>query len=56
MDVKKGTICNIKTDEDNFKKDMNMCKNCYNIERKKYNQNIFSRNDKKKTKYNSLIL
>ena len=39
MDVKKCTVCNIKVDEDNYKKDRNICKNCYNINRKKYNSN-----------------
>ena len=37
MDVKQCTVCNIKIDEDNFKKDRNICKNCYNTNRKKYN-------------------
>ena len=39
MDVKKCTVCNIKIDEDNYKKDRSICKNCYNINRKKYNSN-----------------
>ena len=39
MDVKKGTVCNIKIDEDNCKKDRKICKNCYNINRKKYTIN-----------------
>ena len=39
MDVKKSVVCNIKIDEDNFRKDRNICKNCYNINRKKYNSN-----------------
>ena len=39
MDVKKCTVCNIKIDEDKYKKDGNICKNCYNINRKKYNGN-----------------
>ena len=39
MDVKKCTVCNIKIDGDKFKKDRNICKNCYIIIRKKYNNN-----------------
>ena len=39
MNVKQCTVCNIKIDEDNFKKDRNICKICYNINRKKYNIN-----------------
>ena len=37
MDVKKCTVCNIEIDEYNCKKDRNICKICYNINRKKYN-------------------
>ena len=37
MDVKKCTVCDIKIDVDNCKKDRNICKNCYNMNRKKYN-------------------
>ena len=37
MDVKKCTVCNIKLNEDNYKKDRNICRSCYNINRKKYN-------------------
>ena len=37
MDVKKCTVCNIIIDKDNYKKDRNICKNCYNINRKTYN-------------------
>ena len=37
MNVKKCTVCNIKIAEDNCKKDRNICENCYNINRKKYN-------------------
>ena len=37
MDVKKCTVCNIEIDEFNCKKDRNICKICYNINRKKYN-------------------
>ena len=36
MNVKKCTVCNIKIDEDNCKKDRNISKNCYNIKRKNY--------------------
>ena len=39
MNVKKCTVCNIEIDEDNFKKDRNICKNCYNKNTKKFNQN-----------------
>ena len=39
MDVKKCTVCNIKIDEDNYKKDRNICRKCYKINRKKYNSN-----------------
>ena len=38
MDVKKCTVCNIEIDEYNCKKDRNICKSCYNINRKKYNR------------------
>ena len=37
MNVKKRTVCNIKISEYNCKKDRNICKNCYNTNRKKYN-------------------
>ena len=37
MDVKKCTVCDIEIDEFNCKKDRNICKICYNINRKKYN-------------------
>ena len=30
----KTTVCNIKIDKDNYKKDRNICKNCYNMNRK----------------------
>ena len=30
MGVKKCTISNIKIDEDNYRKDRNICENCYN--------------------------
>ena len=39
MTVKKCTVCNIKIAEDNCKKDRNICKNCYNINRIKNNDN-----------------
>ena len=45
MDVKKCTVCNIEIDEYNCKKDRNICKICYNINRKKYY------NKEKKRKY-----
>ena len=50
MDVKKCTLCNIKIDEDNCKKDRKICKNCYNINRKKYN------NKEKKPQIDKIIL
>ena len=37
MDVKKCTVCNRELDEYNCKKDRNICKYCYNINGKKYN-------------------
>ena len=39
MDVKKCTVWNIKIDEGNYKKDRNLSRSCYNINRKKYNNN-----------------
>ena len=39
MNVKKCTVCNIKIDEDNYKKDRNIRKKCYNINREKYTIN-----------------
>ena len=39
MDAKKCTVCNIRIDEDNCKKDRIICKNCYIINRKKNNNN-----------------
>ena len=39
MDVKKCTVCNIKIDVDNCKKDRNICRICNNVNRKKYNNN-----------------
>ena len=49
MDVKKCTVCNIEIDEYNCKKDKNICKICYNINRKKYN------NKEKKRKYDDSV-
>ena len=49
MDVKKCTVCNIEIDEYNCKKDRNICKICYNINRKKYN------NKEKKRKYDNSV-
>ena len=37
MNVKKCTVCNLNIDDDKCKKDRNICKNCYNMNRKKYN-------------------
>ena len=48
MDVKKCTVCNIEIDEHNCKKDRNICKICYNINRKKYN------NKEKKRKFDNV--
>ena len=45
MNVEKCTVCNIEIDEANCKKDRIICKNCYNINRKKYN------NKEKKRKF-----
>ena len=39
MDVKKCTVCHIKIGKDNYKRDRNICKHCYNNNRKKYNIN-----------------
>ena len=39
MDVKKCTVCNKKKGKDNYKKDRNICKHCYNNNRKKDNIN-----------------
>ena len=44
MKVKKCTVCNIEIDGDNCKKDRNICKTCYKINRIKYN-------NEKKRKY-----
>ena len=45
MKVKKSTVCTLQINEDNCRKDRNICNNCYNINRKKYN------NNEKKKKY-----
>ena len=37
MDVKKCTVCNIRINNDNYKKDRNLCKHCNNNNRKNYN-------------------
>ena len=56
MDVKKCTVCNIKIDDDNYKKDRNICRSCYNINKKIYNNNnkekiqLVNSVNKKKTK------
>ena len=39
MDVRECTVCNIMIDEDNCKKDRNVCNNCYNRNRKNYTIN-----------------
>ena len=49
MNDKKCIACNIKVDVDNCKKDRKRCKNCYNINRKKYN------NKEKKPKIDNII-
>ena len=46
MNVKKCTVCNINIDDDNCKKDRNICKNCYNINRKKYNKIVLPEKQK----------
>ena len=45
MGVKKVTVCIIKLDKDNYKKERIICENYYNINRIKYKDNTFSRND-----------
>ena len=49
MDVKKCTVCGIKIDVGNCKKDRNICKNCYNMNRKKY------KNKEKKKKFDDSL-
>ena len=49
MDVKKCTVCNIEIDEFNCKIDRIICKICYNINRRKYN------NKEKKRKYDDSV-
>ena len=49
MNVKKCTVCNIEIDEDKCKKDRNICKNCYNINRKIYG------NSQKKRKFDDSV-
>ena len=39
MNIEKCTVCNIELDEDNCKKDRNICKNCYIKNTKNYNKN-----------------
>ena len=48
MDVKKCTVCKIKTTKDIYKKDRNISKNFYNMNRKKYNNKSITKNDKNK--------
>ena len=43
MNVTNCSVCNIKIDEDNCKKDRNICKICYNLNRKKYNNKVKKR-------------
>ena len=50
MHVKKCTVCNLKIDENNSKKDRNICKNCYKINRKKI------KNREKKSKQKLMTL
>ena len=33
------SACNIKLDEDNYKNERILCKNCYNKKKRKYNKN-----------------
>ena len=49
MDVKKCTVCNIKIDVENCKKGRNICKNCYTMNRKRYN------NKEKKRKFDDSV-
>ena len=49
MDVKKCTGCTIKIHVDNCKKDRNISKNCYNMNRKKYD------NKEKKRKFDDSV-
>ena len=46
--LRKVLIATKKQMKINIKKDENTCKNCYNIIRKKINNNSFSRNDNNK--------
>ena len=48
MDVKKCTVCNIVINKKYYKKDINVCRNCYNINKKIYINNTFSRKDNEK--------
>ena len=50
MDVKKCTVSNTIIYNDNDKKDRNICKNCFSINRKKYDNNTFSEKDNIKKK------
>ena len=50
MDVKQCTVCKVKIDEDNCKKDRNICKDCYNTNRKKFNNN-----EQKKRKFDNSV-
>ena len=50
MDGKKRTVCNIRIDEDIYRNDRIICKNGYNINRKNYIINTFSREDNNKGK------
>ena len=49
MDVRKCTVCGIKIDVDKCKKDRNICKNCYNMNRQRYN------NKEKKRKFDDSV-
>ena len=49
MVVKSCTVCNIKIDVENCKKDRIICKYCYNTNRKKYN------NKEKKRKFDDSV-
>ena len=39
MDVKKCTVCNIGISKDKYEKDGNICKHCYNNNKKIYKNN-----------------
>ena len=44
----KYSLCNIKRDKDNYKKDKTVCKNCYNKKKRKNNDNTLIKNQQPK--------